>query len=134
TDSMPAPLVDQELIRGLLGRPVIEFKVRGATEIDTVLRHAELFKDVDFEKFLPAHVMGDMQTDDVDLTDAVIAIAVNGAIRALTRAHPSGQNAYGFSQLLPASAFRPGPNSVAVYWVFSHDPSSETLAELVRID
>ncbi len=130
----PTSLVSPQLTQGLLNRPVAEFDVRAATGIKASLKRAELFRDVDFEQFLPAHVQGDLQTDGEALADVVIAIAVNGTIRALTRTYPGSHGTYGFSQLLPASAFRPGANQVAVYWVESPQRPVQALAELVRID
>ncbi|MDH3638391.1 MAG: sulfatase-like hydrolase/transferase [Gammaproteobacteria bacterium] len=134
TDTIPAPVVNQELVQGLLGRPISDFDIHNAVGIKTFVKRPQLFENVDFEVYLPAHVVADMEADQVDLTGAVIAIAVNGAIRALTKTHSTAENKYGFSQLLPASAFRPGHNSVAVYWVPAPESAPETLAELARID
>ncbi len=129
----PDPPVDPDTVSNAIGRPVGEFDVRPAVGIEARVRRASLFSDVDFQVYLPAHVVIDIDAGGRNLDDAIIVIAVNGIIGAVTRAYVESAG-FGASYLLPASAFRSGRNSMAVYWMPAPETAPHTLAELVRIE
>jgi hypothetical protein len=97
----------------LLGQPV-RLSEQPAVGARVQLAHSDAFKNVQLESsFIPTRVSGYVQAGIV-ASDAELAIAVNGTIRALTRVFSSG-DAQLFRAMVPEAALRPGLNEVVVY-------------------
>jgi len=86
------------------------------------------FQNVDLEgTFLPAHVNG--VVDAPDDQPALLAIALNGSISAVTRSY-SEVGEWRFSAMLPEAAFHGGENSLQVFELESGTPDQPILAAI----
>ena len=96
----------------LLGQRVGRFE-QSIGESRAHLEDSDAFLDVEIaSSFVPTRVAGSL--DSSIGSDAELAIAVNGTIRALTRVFRSG-DAQLFRAMVPEAALRPGLNEVGVY-------------------
>jgi hypothetical protein len=104
----------------LVGRRVADFPVVPESVLETRVHRPHLYRSVDLHApFLPAFVSGTVRCD-VGLEDQVLAVAVNGVIRATARGVP-GPTSYGregeWWAMVRPDALRPGANEIAVYEV-----------------
>lgn len=105
----------------LVGREVSEVGVIGERALPVSLDQAPAFEDVDPDAgFLPGLITGrvDSGDDGVELEKLVLAVAVNGTIRAITRPYTSVKGKTGrWTAVVEESSFRRGKNDVQVYLV-----------------
>jgi hypothetical protein len=99
----------------LIGRRVRAGTVAASSRVHGEVANAGLLADVDpARKILPTRVTGRLEGSPPGAMRD-LAVAVNGRIQAVGRSfHLRGRRAEFFSLLVPESALRPGPNTVAV--------------------
>lgn len=102
----------------LVGTKVTDIPLAGSYEITVHLDGEVLLSNVDPDSGLvPALIKGVAQSTDGVSQELNLAIAVNGTIRAVTRAQPGQNGQAEFSALVPEQSFRPGRNDVTVFVV-----------------
>ncbi len=124
---------DRFLIKGypddLLGQ-----KVSGdgeAAGVGFVLYDEPAIRFVDPESgFLPVLVSGELRVEETSGDSYTLAVTVNGKVQAFARSFRGGDGKNRFSTILPATAFLPDRNAVAVYLV---DQPEGSRARLLKI-
>lgn len=77
--------------------------------------------------FLPTHVVGNLQADASSLPTRQFAVAVNGRIRATTRAFETQAGGWGLTAVLPESSWSPGGNQVDLLAIVQHGDNRQLL-------
>ncbi|RPI52874.1 MAG: hypothetical protein EHM55_15400, partial [Acidobacteria bacterium] len=106
--------------RELIGRDIDDLRVTDTTDnLEFALDLHGDFSNVQAEnRFVPAHLAGRARWRNSN-EPAVVAVAVNGTIRATTRTYRFRERGspHAWSLVLPADAFHPGENDVDVFVV-----------------
>ncbi|MEM1179144.1 MAG: sulfatase-like hydrolase/transferase [Acidobacteriota bacterium] len=104
----------------LLDRPVSSLQVERDSGFGLELRDPALYFDVDPEAaFVPAHICGRVveihsDRDAFGLERPLLAVAVNGTVRALALGERPRDGGSEFSATVPGSSFRRGANRIEV--------------------
>jgi hypothetical protein len=115
----------------LLGRHVGELSLGEPTGIEVRLPQAEHYRDVDPSgPFVPAQIFGRLRRDRASEGDLTLALAVNGVVRAVTRAFDERGDER-FVALVPEESFVAGPNTVDVFLVEDGSGGAPTLRATV---
>ena len=103
----------------LVGRNVADFEVSPQTALDVRIDRKSMYRSVDPEgAFVPALITGTIRALQGTLDHQVLAVAVNGTIRATSRVVTSGSRDEGrWSAMVRPECLRAGANDVAVYEV-----------------
>jgi hypothetical protein len=100
----------------LLGHDVASTPESAQVPYTVTLGDAAAFEHVDRASgFVPAHVTGILEGDDLGRAPIDLAVGVNGSIRAVTRSYRDSDGSTRFSAMVPADAFREGRNQVQVF-------------------
>ncbi|MFV2072402.1 MAG: sulfatase-like hydrolase/transferase [Thermoanaerobaculales bacterium] len=102
----------------IVGRQVSDFPIAPGAEYSVELDNAWAFDEVDPDAtFVPAQIVGHIETSTPLEQPRHLAMAVNGTIQAVTQSHslPGRADFKSFSAMVPESAFAPGRNLVTVY-------------------
>lgn len=119
---------------GLLGRPVASLGRLAPTGIHATIDQPGRFTAVDPDApIVPCAVAGQLLPADETTEGQAVAIAVNGTIRALTRASGAGADRGRFLAYLPERALAAGANTVEVLLV-SGPPEAPLLARAPLAD
>lgn len=114
TDLMPAT----SPLRELIGRDVEDLRIADAADnLEFSLDiHGDFSKVQPGDRFVPAYLAGRARWRNSD-APAIVAVAVNGTIRATTRTYRFRERGspHAWSVVLPADAFRAGENEVDVF-------------------
>jgi hypothetical protein len=100
----------------LIGRAVTDVGVKGEAGARAELENDDLLAAVEpGSGFVPASIRGVLRFPTSNPTRRELAVAVNGTIRAVTRATCEGGAAGKWSVVVPETAFTPGRNRVEVF-------------------
>jgi hypothetical protein len=101
--------------RFLVGRGLGELAVAADGRLRVELDGPERWDAVDPESgFVPALVTGRLFAEEAVEADLELAVAVNGIVRAVTKAFRDAGDRPVFAAMVPETAFRPGRNDVEV--------------------
>lgn len=115
----------------LLGIDLDSLTIAPFAGIATTVRDTSSYANVDRDgPFLPAQVLGTVESAAALEEDVVLAIAVNGTIAAVTRSYDDDDGAVRFAAMIPPDSLVDGRNDVAVYLV-TGEGDSRTLARTV---
>ena len=106
--------------RALIGKSIGELSVGETAGVRVTLDHADTFTEVDARSgFVPAHITGGVTEFGKDHPSISLAVAVNGAIEAVTEPWkpPIGGREGSWSAIVPETAFRIGENTVEVFLI-----------------
>ena len=106
--------------RALIGKSIGDLSVGETAGMRVTLDHADTFTEVDARSgFVPAHITGGVTGLGKDHPSIFLAVAVNGAIEAVTEPWkaPIGGREGSWSAIVPETAFRIGENTVEVFLI-----------------
>ncbi|NND44213.1 MAG: sulfatase-like hydrolase/transferase [Xanthomonadales bacterium] len=119
---------------GLVGRPLGEFNMGGASALQVQLDAPQLYRDVDPQaRFIPAHLSGRLEPPAPGAPKRSLAIANAGRIVAVTQTYgiPGFEDL--FEALLRPDDLVPGHNRLRFYLVYGSGDGI-TLSELASAD
>ena len=100
----------------LLGQSVERARAASSLPIQVRLDQADHFRDIDpAGSFVPAQIFGRLRRASTE-TELTLAVAVNGVVRAVTRAFDE-RDGERFVALVPEESFRPGSNDIEIFVV-----------------
>jgi hypothetical protein len=98
-----------------IGKPVTEAGFPVQSGIRILLDHPESYVDVDLDApLVPSYITGRVVGKNEELHGTLLAVAVNGILRAVTGTHPLPDGTIVFSCLVPEDSFHQGSNKVEV--------------------
>ncbi len=105
-----------------IGGRVTEFAIRDAGDVTFELINQEAFDHVDLQSdFVPALISGRIRYGRESPRRLLLAVAVNGVIRATGNTFPINPKVDGFSVIVPEGSFHPGQNHVDLFEISSED-------------
>ena len=116
--------------RCLAGQKINQAAYAGASDLELELKEEWSFAQVDLDgPFIPAHIVGRINTGRGAAEHLFLAVTVNGRIETVTRTYQGPEGAWSFTAMVPETVFKAGSNQVEVF-VISGPEDSPSLAWL----
>ncbi len=106
----------------LIGRRIADLPISAESPAELALSRSGSVYTQDPTALVPCYTEGRVVAPPVSTTPVVLAVAVNGIIRATTRTYRFEKYRAHFTAMVPESAFREGKNDVAYYTVTGSSP------------
>jgi hypothetical protein len=127
-----SPLEWDRTRRELIGKRVADEVSARAIGVEVDLDQDPLLRQVDLSsEFLPCYLSGRITGDIGGIERQILAIAVNGIVRGLTKAYDDGAGGAGFFAMVAEESFRSGFNRADVFLV-SHDDGKARLESIAH--
>jgi hypothetical protein len=115
----------------LLGLPIAEIDVRSNSGAVATIENLAAYSDIELDgPSLPLWIKGRI-TATQDKGDAIIAVVVNGAVAAVTRAHTTDEGTVEYGALIPPGALLDGENEIEILLV-ALEGSMRTFNQITR--
>ncbi len=102
----------------LIGSALSELEVAAEERREVRLNNPWVYDNVDLgSDFLPARVVGEIRSPEIEGVDLDLAVAIGGTVRAVTGTFDAGDGRASFAALVPESAFSPGRNRPEIFVV-----------------